>query len=87
MDKLKKFFPTAFMFLDSVGKLILGIVLHFVVGVVLGTIFGVVNFILGFTGIGLIIAIPISFISFIVGAYLTACIVIAIIAYVQNNKK
>ena len=90
MDKLKKFFPTAFMFLDDVGKFILGLVIHFAAGVVIGLILGIPALLIGllipFVGFvfsGLIVAV-----AGLVGLYLTACMTISIVVFImQNNQK
>lgn len=87
MDQLKKFFPMSFKFTKDGGSLALGIILHFAISIAIGIVVGILAVILAFIPIiGWLLDIVLTIASGLVGLYLTAGIVILIVAFCLEHQ-
>ena len=87
MDTLKKFFPLSFKRLDSIGNLIVGILIYLLVGIVAGVLIGLAGLITGWIPVvGAIVGWLIRIAGAIVDLYVVADIVIQILAYCKVLK-
>ena len=87
MDALKKFFPLSFKRTESIGSLIIGILIYLVVGVVVGALITLSTFIAVWLPIvGPIIAWALGVISSLIGIYVLAGIIIQILVFANVIK-
>jgi nicotinamide riboside transporter PnuC len=86
MDTLKKIFPRAFK-TDSVGSLVVNILVFVVIGVLAGLVISLTGLItVWLPGIGLIIAWLLGIVSTIVDIYVVAAIILSILAFLKIVK-
>ena len=87
METLKKFFPLSFKRTDSIGNLIIGILIYLVVGVVVGALITLSVLIAGWLPIvGPIIAWALGVVSSLIGIYVLAGIIIQILVFAKVIK-
>ena len=87
METLKKFFPLSFKRLDSVGSLIVGILLYLVVGIVAGALIWLATFLtIWIPLVGGLVGWVLGIAGALVDIYVLAGIVIQILAYCKVLK-
>ena len=87
MDALKKFFPLSFKRTESIGSLIIGILIYLVVGVIVGALITLSTFIAVWLPIvGPIIAWALGVVSSLIGIYVLAGIIIQILVFANVIK-
>jgi len=87
METLKKFFPLSFKRTDSVGNLIVGILIYLVVGILAGLVIGLATLIGGWIPVlGTILGIVLGLAGSLVDLYVFAGIVIQILVFCKVIK-
>lgn len=87
MEALKKLFPLSFKRTDSVGNLIIGILIYLVVGIIAGALIWLSTFLtLWIPVVGLIIGWILRVVSSLIGLYVLAGIVIQILVFAKVIK-
>ena len=87
METLKKFFPLSFKRLDSVGSLIVGILLYLVVGIVASALIWLATFLtIWIPLVGVLVGWVLGIAGALVDIYVLAGIVIQILAYCKVLK-
>lgn len=86
MDTLKKIFPRAFK-TDSVGALVVNIIVFVVIGVIASILLGLTGLISGWIpGVGLLVAWLIGIAGTIVDLYVVIAIVLSILNFLKILK-
>ena len=84
---LKKWFPLSFKYSNSVGSLIVGIIVYLIVGILAGLVIGLANILLGWIPvIGAIVALVVRVLAALIDVYVVAGIVIQILAFLKVLK-
>jgi uncharacterized oligopeptide transporter (OPT) family protein len=84
---LKKWFPLSFKYSDSVTSLVIGIIIHVVVGILAGLVIGLANILFGWIPLlGSILAVIFKAIGAVIDVYVTAGIVIEVLAFCKVIK-
>ena len=87
MEALKKFFPLSFKRTDSVGNLIIGILLYLVVGIIAGALIWLATAIAGWIPVlGAIIGWALGVIGALVDLYVLAGIIIQLLVFFKVIK-
>lgn len=87
MDTLKKFFPLSFQRTDSVGNLIVGILLYLVIGIIAGALIWLATAIVSWIPVlGAILGWALGVVSSLLGLYVLAGIVIQILVFCKVIK-
>ncbi len=87
MDALKKIFPLSFKRTDSVGNLIVGILIYLVVGIIAGALIGLAPAITGWIpAVGGLIGWVCGIIGGLVDVYVLIGIVVQVLAFVGVIK-
>lgn len=87
METLKKLFPFSFKYTDSVGNLVLGILLYLVVGIVAGALIWLATAIAGWIPVlGAILGWALGVIGALIDLYVLAGIVIQILVFCKVIK-
>lgn len=87
METLKKFFPLSFKRTDTVGNLIVGILIYLIVGVVAGALISLSTLLtVWIPVVGLILGWALGVVSSLVGIYVLAGIVIQILVFAKVVK-
>lgn len=87
MEALKKFFPLSFKRIDTVGNLIIGILIYLVVGILAGALIALATLITGWLPVvGAILGWALGVVSSLIGLYVLAGIVIQILAFCKVLK-
>lgn len=87
MDILKKFFPLSFKRTDTIGNLIVGILLYIVVGFIAGVLIGLSALITGWIPVvGAIIGWILGIASSLIEIYVLAGIIIQILVFAKVLK-
>ncbi len=87
METLKKFFPLSFKRLDSVGSLVIGILIYLVVGIVAGVLIALSGAITGWIPvIGKLVGWVLGIAGGLIDLYVLVGIVIQILAYCKVLK-
>lgn len=79
MDILRKLFPLSFKYSDSIGSLIVGILIYLVGAAVVGAVIGLLPYIP-------VVGKLISLLSYLIGLYSTVGIVVEILAFLGVLK-
>lgn len=84
---LKKWFPLSFKHSNSVGSLIVGIIVYLVVGILAGLLIGLANILLGWIPlVGTVVALIARVIGALIDVYVVAGIVIQVLAFLKLVK-
>lgn len=87
METLKKFFPLSFKRTDSVGNLIVGILLYLLVGIVAGALIWLATLIVGWLPVvGALIGWALGVVGGLVELYILAGIIIQILVFAKVIK-
>lgn len=87
METLKKFFPLSFRRTDSVGNLIVGILIYLVLGVAVGAVITLSTLLVGWIPVvGALIGWALGVVSSLAGIYVLAGIVIQILVFAKVIK-
>lgn len=87
MDFLKKFWPMAFKKNDSVGNLVIGIIIYVVVAILAGVVIALAGLLTGWIPVvGFVLGILLRAIGTLVEVYTIAGIVLKILAYFDVLK-
>ncbi len=87
MEALKKLFPLSFKRTDSVGSLVVGILIYLVVGLVAGVLIALSTMIVGWIPVvGAIIGWALGIVSSLIGLYVLAGIIIQILVFCKVIK-
>ena len=82
-----KWFPLSFKYSNSVGSLIVGIIVYLIVGILAGLVIGLANILLGWIPvIGAIVALVVRVLAALIDVYVVAGIVIQILAFLKVLK-
>ena len=84
---LKKWFPLSFKYSNSVGSLIVGIIVYLIVGALACLVIWLANILLGWIPlIGAIVALVVRVLAALIDVYVVAGIVIQILAFLKLLK-
>ena len=87
MELLKKIFPYSFKKMETVGELIVGIIVYAVIGLVAGAVLAIAGLLGGWIPLlGAILGVVLGMIGAIVEIYVAAGIVIKILVYTNVIK-
>ncbi len=87
METLKKFFPLSFKRTDSIGNLIVGILLYLLVGIVAGALIWLATLIVGWLPVvGALIGWALGVVGGLVELYILAGIIIQILVFAKVIK-
>lgn len=87
METLKKFFPLSFKRTDSVGNLIVGILLYLLVGIVAGALIWLATLIVGWLPVvGALIGWALGVVGGLIELYILAGIIIQILVFAKVIK-
>ncbi len=87
MEALKKLFPLSFKRTDSVGSLVVGILIYLVVGLVAGVLIALSTMIVGWIPVvGAIIGWALGIVSSLIGLYVLVGIIIQILVFCKVIK-
>lgn len=88
METLKKFFPLSFKRTDSVGNLIVGILLYLLVGIVAGALIWLATLITGWLPVvGALIGWALGVVGGLIELYILAGIIIQILVFAKVIKE
>lgn len=88
MKTLKKFFPLSFKRTDSVGNLIVGILLYLLAGIVAGALIWLATLIVGWLPVvGALIGWALGVVSALIELYILAGIIIQILVFAKVIKE
>ncbi|MBR2293039.1 MAG: hypothetical protein IKA44_01855 [Clostridia bacterium] len=87
METLKKFFPLSFKRTDSIGNLIVGILLYLLVGIVAGALIWLATLIVGWLPVvGALIGWALGVVGGLIELYILAGIIIQILVFAKVIK-
>lgn len=88
METLKKLFPLSFKRTDTVGNLIVGILIYLVVGILAGVLIAVSGLVTGWIPmVGAIVGIALKLIGGLVDVYVLAGIIIQVLVFAKVIKE
>lgn len=88
METLKKFFPLSFKRTDSIGNLIVGILLYLLVGIVAGALIWLATLIVGWLPVvGALIGWALGVVGGLIELYILAGIIIQILVFAKVIKE
>ena len=85
---LKKWFPLSFKYSDSVTSLVVGIIIYVVVGILAGLVISLANVLFGWIPLllGSILSVIFKAIGTVIDVYVTAGIIIEVLAFCKVLK-
>lgn len=87
MDALKKIFPLSFKYTKDVPNLVIGILIHIVMGVIVGALIKISTLLTVWIPlVGVILAWGLGVISSLIGVYVLAGIIIQVLVFAKVIK-